>query len=172
VTDHNPKRIFQVAENFALALKVIDTYNNEAPASAPPGVGVQTPMLPRVVLAAFVLELYLKCIIAIERTQRKILRSHDHCELFNAISPNAQKAVKHEYQDLISSRNGYVQLMSAQFPGQNLDFDSVLDAGKSAFILFRYAYENDNCSLLKWPSDPIIAAVRSYLLANYSNEVQ
>jgi hypothetical protein len=175
MTAHNPKDIFNSADNFDLAAKVLESYNKNLFNSASVGEEIRIPFIPGVVLSAFALELYLKCILAIEGNEEK---GHNHSKLFSQISQKAQDDIKSAYKIQRQSQNAIndEQDLREYIPEQEFDFDSVLRDCGDAFTSFRYVYESfgndERLKKLKWLSDRIITVVRQYLIDKHANKIK
>ena len=85
---HDPRRIFRIAEWFNLAGNTLKEHISEMR-----GVAV-----PSVVLGAFSLELYLKCLIAIE-TGKPPPTGHNLRWLFDRLSGNTQSKIKQYFDN-------------------------------------------------------------------------
>lgn len=79
---------------------------------------------PALVLLAFVVEIYLKGLLAIEGKVGKELHGHDHCELYGRLTTDTQASIATRYQH----RHG--QVLSDDVPGY-----------ADLFVKYRYAYE-------------------------------
>ena len=79
---------------------------------------------PALVLLAFVVEIYLKGLLAIERKAGKDLHGHDHRDLYERLTAETQATIAARYQH----RHG--QVLSEDLPGY-----------ADLFVKHRYAYE-------------------------------
>jgi len=79
---------------------------------------------PALVLLSFVVEIYLKALLAIEGKVGKELHGHDHCDLYGRLTTETQTSIVTRYQH----RHG--QLLSEDLPGY-----------ADLFVKYRYAYE-------------------------------
>ncbi len=162
---YDPKRIFRIAEWFHLARTIL-----MQSVSTVRGVFV-----PAVVLNAFSLELYLKCLIAVE-TGKNPPSGHNLRWLFNKLSNNTQDKIKH-YFDNPSESNEIKLRETLKNPQPPIpkklaispyNFDVVLDLSAKAFERLRYVFERgefDNNA--NWHADYIVICTRRVILEMY-----
>lgn len=79
---------------------------------------------PALVLLSFVVEIYLKGLLAIEGKVGKEVHGHDHCDLYGRLTTETQASIATRYQH----RHG--QLLSDDLPGY-----------ADLFVKYRYGYE-------------------------------
>ncbi|MGA2483347.1 MAG: hypothetical protein ABSF92_09530 [Candidatus Acidiferrales bacterium] len=119
-------------------------------------------MFPWVMCSAFSLELYLKCLILVERGTLE--KGHDLADLFSKTTPESQKAIRASYE----SHKAKMEAMYAAvkgIPAPKTDFDYVLHISADAFVKFRYAFEQGTGGGdFGWSASPISECVRGRLL--------
>jgi hypothetical protein len=92
--------------------------------------GSRNDFCPQVVLEAFAIELYLKCILAIEGTAPP--RRHDLWEnLFVLLTPDNKRRLTHHYNEVLAGTTA-----------PPLDIEEALKQSAKAFESFRYLYEH------------------------------
>jgi HEPN domain-containing protein len=142
----DPHNIFIQADSFSKAVAQIT--------SSPGPFDEQTLLTPAVVNSVFALELYFKCLLALETGS--FPRGHSIKTLFNSLSQNAQGEVSIRYQQLLDSHQEELRAMAAVdrrmehrriadnepatiYPGVALE--DTLEACKNAFQRLRYSFE-------------------------------
>jgi hypothetical protein len=122
--------------------------------------GMPQCVIPMVVCSAFSLELFLKCLILIERGKPAGL--HHLEKLFNHVDAKSRDGIRARYDQL---RAG-IDARFAKFQGPpppKTDFDSVLQMSSEAFQNFRYAHEGMKVQK-GWMADPIRDCVRERII--------
>jgi|SRR5262245_5853139 len=90
-----------------------------------------------VVNAAFAVELYLKCLLAVESGQ--IPETHNLKELFNQVSRESRDKIRKRHKELAS--NHAVLSGARERVGIKTDLDSLLEDSQDLFTHFRYLFE-------------------------------
>jgi HEPN domain-containing protein len=155
---HDPADIFVIAEQFRNASKFLILAREH---------GWQTDVaMPAVTCAAFAMELFLKCLLAMET--EKSHETHDLKHLFNRLSKSSQAKIRVYYGPYLPDVKEHVErqyLLAGQpQPPPLVDFDFVLDASRRAFPLARYIYERGLPGGQGWIADGIMEAVRKTVL--------
>lgn len=114
------------------------------------------------ILEAFAFELYLKCQLKIENSER-ILRGHDLAVLFGQLSSATRIKVRSVY-DRPTPRAAFMRKAFQEKMGEVLDFDEELKLSKDAFTNFRYFFERGNFSNLNYHSSEIVEALREVII--------
>lgn len=106
-----------------------------------PAQTVEVPfVVPAMVCSAFSVELFVKCLVMVERGETP--RGHQLKTLFSLLSSSSQATVAQRFDELIGS-NPNAQAMKAQFPHVSLAIDDVLETVNRVFEQWRYAYEGE-----------------------------
>ncbi len=132
----DPFKVFMNAEGFRRADILLRTKQDPQLA-----VAVASPAL---VLSAFASELYMKCILVIEKG--KAPGWHHLKNLFDLISPAIQRKIERKWmQHTASDQTKRTYSAILQLTGQYVrtDFDWTLSAGAQAFVKLRYIHEDD-----------------------------
>jgi hypothetical protein len=96
-------------------------------------------IVPQVVIAAFALELYLKCLIYLETGSAP--QGHEIVKLFRKVSAAKQAKIRTIYQANVGN-DVICRHIIAQFKNPHLfDFDPVLNSINTTFVDWRYYYE-------------------------------
>jgi len=119
-------------------------------------------IVPRTVLLAFSLELYLKCIITLEG--KEYIGIHHLEKLFSELEGDTQTVIKACY----NQRNGNAAAAALEYKKLGIsvshDFESALSLSSNAFQKFRYAFEKPS-EMFGWMADDILQCVRATILA-------
>lgn len=131
------EQAFNIASGFADSAAVL--HRESARVLSGPGQTVQVPfVIPAIVCSAFAAELFMKCLVLVERGAAP--RGHQLRTLFSRLAPASRAAVSKRFDELIVA-NPTAQAMKAQFPDVPLAIDDVLDTVDRVFEQWRYAYE-------------------------------
>ena len=87
--------------------------------------------------AAFSLEMYLKCLLLLEKGHAS--RSHDIHDLFHALSESTQAQLTKDHQDFVDSHSSFT--VQARQTGSPNNLEELLNLGRNTFTDFRYAHE-------------------------------
>jgi HEPN domain-containing protein len=85
---------------------------------------------------AFAVELYLKCLLAVEGSQTPA--THNLIKLFNQLSRESRDKLRREH-DQVAKQNSVLSRFRQR--GINTDLDSLLEDGQDTFERFRYLFE-------------------------------
>jgi len=130
----NPKEIFNTAEVFSRAADLI---NKEMQTNKDFSL-----MAPFVVNRAFSLELYLKCLIVLEKGFiPKDKKVHGLKDLYGLISAKSKQVIKSNYNKLVA--NDITLKIAHREKNIDLDLSTVLNKISSAFVKWRYIYEKN-----------------------------
>ena len=125
---HDPRKMFDAANEFyAAETCLVHQLNNGAMALA----------IPWDVIAAFTLELYLKCLITIENNS--YAGSHDLRKLFHILTEDSQQFARNHFN--ASEKTNPHRAYMAQ-AGLAMTLDDALDRSRNAFAIMRYPYED------------------------------
>jgi hypothetical protein len=116
------------------------------------------------VCSAFALELYLKCLLAIDGNP--IPPEHDLENLFNKLSHDHKERIKQLSEPLMDDVKLWLKegFQKANKPAPIVDFNFVLRASKNAFEATRYLYETGIREGTGWIADPIADGARERIL--------
>ena len=117
--------------------------------------------VPFVVMDAFSLELYLKCLQVIEKGSAD--RGHKCKRLFASLSPGMRDSVRALYVQILRKESRLVGRLHRDRPEVKTDIDSILDLSNDVFENVRYLYEGNKPTMFYWPL--LAMAVRSTILA-------
>ena len=122
---------------------------------------------PYIVNAVFSIEIYLKCIIFIERERTQTSKGHDIFKLFKHCSEQSQRVMSEQFDSLIQEKyilfNALSELASSKFDRCiSWDMESVLRDCKNAFVHFRYAFEGNACDFRAYRQ--LRESIRSHLI--------
>ena len=120
-------------------------------------------IMARVTNHAFALELYLKCLIAIE-TNAKPPRGHNHKDLFNALTKRSQQRAESYYNEHMRcdpGTPGWIAEYRQQGmdPNDFLNLRVALSKAVGAFEMYRYAYERNLTSYMLGPLEPVVRQI-------------
>ena len=137
----DPLKIFEQAHGFYQALAILC---NVEPGNTQLAVTIGEPVM---VIGAFTIELFLKCLICIE-TGPLPRRVHHLRELFDELSPAIQTRIEKEWDKIVEHHaevwDGFERSLGITMAR---DLRSALAAGGDAFQRIRYSYEGGNESL-------------------------
>jgi hypothetical protein len=137
----DPLKIFEQAHGFYQALAILC---NIEPEDTQLAVTIGEPVM---VVGAFTIELFLKCLISLE-TGTLPTRVHHLKELFDKLTPATQIRIEAEWQKIAAHRSaewdGFENSLGIEIAR---DLPSALAAGADAFQRIRYSYEGGNESL-------------------------
>ena len=158
---YDPRRIFRIAEWFWLASNTLGEH-----VSARRGV-----LVPKIVLSAFSLELYFKCLIAVE-TGKKPPSGHNLRWLFNKLSNDTQQSIRDCFDNPDQRETHFREVLKNPEPpipkhvfGSSFDFDALLDESSKAFQRFRYIFENlEPKDYAAWKADYILKCTRQVII--------
>lgn len=131
----DPRQIFLQGQRFHYGYHVLLQPTNERLAPAL--------MAPAVVVAAFAVELYLKCLVCMEG--KRVPRHHVLKDIFRELAPETQTAFRDAWDAHVAADANFqilmshVQKLSERFVG--LDWDWHIDAASEVFARVRYIYE-------------------------------
>jgi len=157
------RRIFRTAEWFYSASGILQQ-------SVPTRPGVT---IPRTVLNAFSLELYLKCLIAIE-TGKSPPTGHNLRWLFNRLDSKTQDTIRSSFDNPSDkSEIAWRETLTnpkpplpKDFAPSPYNFDTVLDTSAKAFAKFRYIFERGEVAQdgAAWHADYIVKCTRRVII--------
>jgi hypothetical protein len=125
-------KVFAQAENFHMAHNVLSERSDARLAAM---VGY-----PAMVLSAFASELYLKCLLLLEK--RHSPNTHDLKKLFELLSNPAQLRITNLWDEQVRRKKDYWTLLQQHAgPSLALDLPSALAAGAKSFEIMRYIHE-------------------------------
>lgn len=148
----DPSRIFQSAEAFFRAVYALQD-------AAQAGNRNIVPMV-LAVNSAFAFELYLKCLITLERDSFE--GGHDLQKLYDQLSPETRRELESAHRQIEISSTA---LEGARARGVKTDVISLLEVGRNAFTLFRYAFEDTEDSV--WGLEGVMLLVRKRILEKH-----
>jgi len=155
----NPGAVFITAERFWKASRILAERMSRGPEV---DVGLSAPT---VVLGAFAIEVYLKCLYAIEH-RGKPAYGHDLLKLFGLLSKASRARIREQYdQEIKTDETTQVLVRYAREHEQhevNLDLDAVLRDARDAFATWRYSFEGRVSGFVGGPA--IQSAIRSRIL--------
>lgn len=160
-TPPDPERMFKHAAVFEFVALFLSDYSIKKLNAAPPGVGVAIPDAARIVNSALSLELYLKCLLSIEKGDYDF--EHELVKLFNAISPARQLRIKELFVEEFNRIPHLVYLRQVATDKKEYEFDRILERANHAFVEWRYAFEGLE-SGVQYNGQPVRNAVRRVIL--------
>jgi hypothetical protein len=86
--------------------------------------------------ASFAIELYLKCLLAVEGS--KIPATHNLKDLFDRVSPESRDKIRKRHDELEKENS---VLSEFRKKGIQTDLDSLLQHAQNVFVQFRYIFE-------------------------------
>lgn len=153
---HDPKEIFQTAEKFYQAVRLMghEIYRHHIEL-----------VLPQCITSAFCAELYLKCIVTIESESGDTPKGiHDLRNLFDKVSDKSQKKIK-DWHDKIDAADPTRNLRIKMHPDSPRTFDEKIASCRGVFKAWRYAYEDGGqIGASSWPGGAITASLREFVL--------
>jgi hypothetical protein len=156
MSKYDPIHIFVHAEQFRNA----ERYLTSAPKQGfPLPVDMAIP-----VCAAFALELYFKCLLAIDGNP--LPREHDLKKLFNKLSPPRKTRIRCLSDPYMDDVKVWLKQEHERVgkPTPNIDFNFILGASRKAFELARYLYETGLPQGRGWIADAITEGTRATIL--------
>lgn len=117
-------------------------------------------VLPYTVNAAFALELYLKCLVALERAPNHIPKQHDLFKLFEMLNPETQASLVNDFRMEVAKDPNKASAL-AEHLGFTDDLWHELGSSKDAFVLFRYAFEGKPA---RFTVGELIPCLRNYIV--------
>ena len=166
MSKHEPSNIFVVADQFRHASKVL----NLTLAGVMTLAGEKAPFdlqVPMVTSSAFALELYLKCLIAME-TGKKPPEIHELDKLFERLHPDTRAGIRRHFDATGASTIAVIKGAFEQhgMAAPTIDFDYVLKASRRAFPLARYIYEGMPGEQ-GWVAEMIMEGARAVILERF-----
>lgn len=162
---HDPRLIFRNAEWFSISAAIL---RKVAPR-------VRSAFVPSAVLNAFSLELYFKCLIAIE-TGKPPPTGHNLRWLFNRLNGGTKTKIKHyfdnppdqkelNWRESLKNPPAYVPKEALVVP---YTFDNILDKSARAFSQFRYIFERGSYnSDAVWSAGYIVTCTRRVIVETH-----
>jgi hypothetical protein len=152
----NPRQIFVVADQYRNGSKwLILAESNGWPHDV---------RMAGVTCASFALELFLKCLLAMEG--KDVPDLHDLWHLFARLNKATQVKVRGNFEPYLMDAGRHIAASAkrAGYPIPTVDFDFVLNASRKAFPLTRYIYEGGLPGGQGWVADGILEAARKTIL--------
>ncbi|MED4060910.1 hypothetical protein [Priestia megaterium] len=127
------KPIFETAANFEAASLTLNEKMRKG------ANYIETHLAPYVTLNAFSIELYLKCLYAIEN-DNNAPNVHAWDKLFELLSDESKNEIESIYDNNVKNSNS-IQILLKRVPGTNVDLINALQEMSGAFVKWRYVYE-------------------------------
>ena len=124
----DPERIFGHARAFEWACSVLGEKRGK--------IAEQKWSLPMGTNAAFTLELYLKCLLVIERDE--YFEGHDLKRFFCRLKGRTQNLLRAHHAEFIKDKPDFKAMAQS---GRKVDLETLLKEARNSFMEFRYAYE-------------------------------
>jgi len=127
---------------------------------------------PVIVLMAYSLEIYLKCLATLAYGNQKGGR-HDLQKLFNKIPSQSKSRIKEIYALELATHLDYFLAQKKKYERfgelpDPRDFDKILEVNKDAFENLRYLYENDS-----WPKlEPELLSIVVFATQKHLSEMK
>jgi hypothetical protein len=120
-----------------------------------------------VMCASFALELFFKCLLAMENKIAPDL--HDLWQLFARLDKSTQAKIRGNFMPYLADTQRLIAAASecAGYPAPTVDFDYVLNASRKAFPLLRYIYEKGLPGGQGWAAEGILEAARKTILETH-----
>ena len=116
---------------------------------------------PTITLDSFSLELYMKCLYAIDHG--KPMKGHNCKAIFSALKPGTRDSLRYHYNIQLAT-DPTVGLVNKMQPGFSPTLDNCLDLCSNLFEKYRYLYEGiGQAKMFYWPL--LRLAVRETVLA-------
>lgn len=115
---------------------------------------------------AIALEIYLKCLLILEIGHPCSGAGHDVYKLFKNLSLETQSELAAEHDKFLANNPDFVKKWKEKDTGVSMDLESLLKAGRHAFIKFRYAYEKIPKDTV-WGLNGFIKCVRARILSSH-----
>jgi hypothetical protein len=147
-SDTDPQEVFRLADSFLESSRTLVNHYMGGRGDAVKRSGATmtirlkrqdwAPLMPPVVLHAFSLELFLKCLILLD--SGNIPQSHNSLQLFNALGAVNQARLVKNYKDHLKTDPTIAAAIKA---GKQSDYEiaNVLTVTGDAFVRFRYIFE-------------------------------
>jgi len=145
---NSPRAIFSYAEAFAEATEKLQAQFRRQPSGTQAHVADAAHIAPTVTLDSFATELYLKCLYAIDHGMPS--RGHKYQELFAALKPGMQQAVRYVYNDFLANHS-VAEFMRRNEPTFIAGLDECLRISNETFESMRYLYEGGHGQQFYWP---------------------
>ncbi len=141
----DPALIFLQADGFSRAYNMLADQRHLSPSEA------ATIGYPQIVISAFAIELYLKCLICIETG--KAPRGHHLKQLFDRLSPETRRRICAIWDGEVKTRRASLwDAMEASSPTATgpvpRALPEALACGNKAFEKVRYIYEGNNADVI------------------------
>jgi hypothetical protein len=150
----DPQRIFIHAESFSWACGVLGEQRAKTKNDVwAPTMGTNV---------AFTLELYLKCLLEIERGIYFL--GHDLKALFLELPSATQDTLRAFHDNFISDKPDFEALAKQ---GRKVDLETLLEAAYNVFAKFRYAYQGPDGHETLFAVGSIIPAIKGIILARF-----
>lgn len=154
----DPYEIFKLAEAMHSAGSSLRENTPEDPVKSAPSV----------VLVAFSLELYLKCLLVLDGKTSDEILGHDFDALFLKLTETKQRSTTDRFNQICQHDYLFVKDRLRQIGKESLfpmDLQTALAESSGAFVNVRYRYENPSKGL--WNADPALKAVREIILEEH-----
>jgi len=144
VTPINVEDIFRQAVYFEYATNLLQRENSDAVRNA---IETKAPnflmpaFVPSAALIPFSLELYLKCLLEIDKCTFKKPKGHELVYLFGCTRPDRQVRVRQLYQNEVDNDPASAILIAETNEPDAFSFDRVLQGADTAFVHWRYHHE-------------------------------
>jgi hypothetical protein len=124
------------------------------------------PVMPTAAMtcSAFALEVYLKCLVRMER--KPIKRGHGLIALFNQLGRRNQSSIKRYWRANSEPAREAVEEIYGRdgTPAPKFDFNFVMTASDDAFVSLRYIYERGVDQAKGWLADAVVEGARQTIL--------
>lgn len=147
----NPKHVLRSAEQFEQTANLVNQQIGMG--------GHHPPIAPFIVNITFSIELYLKCLIVMEKNS-KPKKTHSLYTLFKEVSSASRKAITDDFNDLINS-DPMTNAMKKEIPHLKTDIHSVLLGMNKAFEQWRYHSIDGMAQSSVMGTNELITAIKS-----------
>ena len=157
----NPETAFVVALGFERSAKLLSEFAWKTITSSAGPCATPT-FAPGLTNLALSLEIYLKCLLALERNGRRFGGHLLYKELYRHVRSDNQALISKYYEEYEDGRSGSAAVLRQLYKAPTFA-DTLLEA-QNAFVAWRYSYEEETIKVLPKGFDSCVAAVRRVIL--------
>jgi hypothetical protein len=148
----DPLKIYMNAEAYRMAYIILGTQGNKDPQL------MSTIASPQMVLSAFAIELYFKCLLCIETGSAP--QTHNRKALFRELGPKTKARIEHLWSvHAVNLEELWAMMEKTTGKPIPRDFSSLLDLSGRAFSEIRYVHEDPTGSFLVGDLPPVLRIV-------------
>jgi hypothetical protein len=159
-TPPDPQKIFRHAADFEFATLYLADYIIKKLESASPRTPVLVPDASRIVNSSLSLELYLKCLLSLEKGD--YTRGHEIVKLFNDLSIDRRTRIKELFAEEFNRIPHLVYLRQQAKDKKKYEIEQILQQANNTFVEWRYAFEG--LKNVEYTGQPVRNAVKRVIL--------